>query len=47
MRLLKGETLAARIERDGKLPPEAALALLRDIASGVDAATASILFMAT
>ena len=38
MRLLKGETLAARIKREGKLKPEEALPLLRDIAAGIDAA---------
>jgi serine/threonine protein kinase len=38
MRLLHGETLAARIKRDGKLRPAEALLLLRQIAEGVDAA---------
>lgn len=38
MRLLNGETLAARIQRQGKLNPQTALPLLRDIAEGIDAA---------
>jgi TolB-like protein len=38
MRLLKGETLSARIKRDGKLRPEEALPLLRQLAEGIDAA---------
>jgi serine/threonine protein kinase len=38
MKLLRGETLAARIKRDGKLSPEEALRLLVEIAEGVDAA---------
>jgi serine/threonine protein kinase len=38
MRLLHGETLAARIQRDGRFEPNAALPLLREIAEGIDAA---------
>lgn len=38
MRLLHGETLAARIRRDGKLKPADALPLLNQVAEGVDAA---------
>jgi len=38
MRLLNGETLAARIQRGGKLSPGQALPLLGDIAEGIDAA---------
>jgi serine/threonine-protein kinase len=38
MRLLHGETLHSRIRRDGKLCPDEALPLLRQIAEGVDAA---------
>lgn len=40
MRLLRGETLAARMHRDGPLKPEEALPLLRHIAAGLDAAHA-------
>jgi serine/threonine protein kinase/tetratricopeptide (TPR) repeat protein len=38
MRLLRGETLAERIRRDGKFSAAVALPLLRQIAEGVDAA---------
>lgn len=38
MRLLNGETLASRIKRLGKMSPEEALPLLRDIADGIDTA---------
>lgn len=38
MRLLEGESLQSRIRREGRLKPEDALRLLRQIAEGVDAA---------
>ncbi len=38
MELLSGETLAARLRRDGPMPPTTALPLLRQIAAGLGAA---------
>jgi serine/threonine protein kinase len=40
MELLHGETLAARLEREGKLTPEVTLSIARRIADGLDAAHA-------
>ncbi len=41
MELLEGETLAARLERDGKLAPEVALGILRQMVEGLEAAHAA------
>lgn len=41
MQLLDGETLAAKVKREGPLPPEAALAIAAQVASGLDAAHAA------
>ena len=41
MELLEGETLAARLEREGKLAPDVALGILRQMAEGLEAAHAA------
>lgn len=41
MELVRGETLAERIRRDGRMKPEAALPLIRQMAAGLDAAHAA------
>lgn len=41
MELVPGETLSARIRREGRMPPAVALPLLRQLAAGLDAAHAA------
>lgn len=41
MKLLRGESLAARLRRLGPMPPEAVLPIVRQLAAGLDAAHAA------
>jgi eukaryotic-like serine/threonine-protein kinase len=41
MKLLRGESLAARLGRAGRMPPDAALPIIRQMAAGLDAAHAA------